>query len=81
MENTAMTETRETVEHLVMRIQNDYLDHPLLALTLGDAQERFGIDEVTCEAVLAALVDADVLTRRNGKYRMNRGRHGAARAA
>jgi hypothetical protein len=30
-----------------------------------------GVDEVTCAGVLGALVDAHVLTRREGVYRRN----------
>ena len=48
---------------LVMRMQGPYLETPGLTLTLRDAQRRFGVDETTCEAVLAVLVDAGVLTR------------------
>jgi len=69
-----MTPMREQVAHLVMRIQNDFLDHPALALTLDEAQERFDVDEVACAGVLSALVDARVLARREGAYRMNYGR-------
>jgi hypothetical protein len=46
---------------LVVKIQNDFLDTPTLRLTLSQAQKRFGADEITCEAVLGALVDASVL--------------------
>jgi hypothetical protein len=63
-----MTATRDRVEHLVMQIQTDYLEHPTLALTLPAAQTRFGLDEVTCAGVLGALVDARVLTQRGGAY-------------
>jgi hypothetical protein len=51
---------------LVTRIQNDFLDIPDLTLTLSQAQQRFGTDERTCEAVLDALVDANVLARTPG---------------
>ena len=63
-----MTATRDRIENLVMRIQTDYLEHPTLALTLPAAQTRFGLDEVTCAGVLGALVDARVLTQRDGAY-------------
>ena len=46
-----------------MRIQNDFLDDPALKLTLPRAQARFGVDAVTGEAVLGALLDAGVLAR------------------
>jgi hypothetical protein len=48
---------------LVTKIQNDFLDTPSLTLTLPQAQKRFSVDEITCEAVLGTLVDAGVLAR------------------
>jgi hypothetical protein len=48
---------------LVTKIQGAFLDTPKLTLTLSQAQERFGTDEITSEAVLSALVDAKVLAR------------------
>ena len=53
---------------LVMRMQSDFLDLPELTLTLPPAQQRFGVDEVTCEAVLGALVEAGVLANVDGVY-------------
>ena len=63
-----MTAIRDRIENLVMKIQTAYLEHPTLVLTLSAAQTRFGVDEVTCAGVLGALVDARVLTRRDGAY-------------
>ena len=63
-----MTPTRGRIENLVMRIQTAFLENPTLSLTLPAAQRRFGIDEVTCAGVLGALVDARVLTQRDGAY-------------
>lgn len=63
-----MTATRDRIENLAVRIQSDFLDNPTLALTLPAAQTRFGLDEVTCAGVLGALVDARVLTQREGAY-------------
>lgn len=48
---------------LVTKIQNHFLDTPSMTLTLSQAQKRFGLDEITCEAVLGVLVDANVLAR------------------
>lgn len=48
---------------LVMNIQNDFLNTAELTLTLSQAQHRFGIDDITCEAILSALVDANVLMK------------------
>ena len=76
-----MTATRDRIENLVLRIQRDFLDHPTLALTLPAAEQRFGIDEVTCVGVLGALVDARVLTEQEGAYRRHFPRLAARRAA
>ena len=64
-----MTPTRGQIESLVMRIQTAFLQNPMLSLTLPAAQMRFGLDEVTCAGVLGALVDARMLTQRDGAYR------------
>ena len=44
-----------------MRIEGEFLEMPGLMLTVADAQRRFGLDEITCEAILDALVDSAVL--------------------
>ena len=44
-----------------MRIEGEFLETPDLRLTVPEAERRFGADEITCEAVLEALVDATVL--------------------
>lgn len=64
-----MTPTRRHIENLVMRIQNAFLRDSALALTLLAAQKRFLVDGVTGAGVLEALVDAGVLTIREGIYR------------
>jgi len=54
---------------LVTRIQTDFLETPDLRLTLDEAERRFHIDRLTCEAILGALVDAQVLNQRGtGNY-------------
>jgi hypothetical protein len=57
-----------TIELLVTRIQEAYLDKPSLALNLPQAQMRFSTDAATCAAVLDALVVARVLDRKDGAY-------------
>jgi hypothetical protein len=67
-----MRATRGRIEHLVMRIQDDFLRTPWLALTPATAHERFGVDEIACEAVLNALAGAHVVSRsRQGIYVRN----------
>src|SRR5690349_10254453 len=49
------------IEDLLMRIEGEFLDVPELRLTVSQAQRHFGVDQITCEAILDALVDAGVL--------------------
>jgi hypothetical protein len=60
-EHVGTSSGRRRIEDLVMRIEGEFLDQPELRLTASEAQRRFGIDEITCDAVLDALVDAGVL--------------------
>jgi len=48
-----VTPYRERIEQL-MRIEGEFLDTPGLMLTLRQAERRFGVDEITCEAILEA---------------------------
>jgi hypothetical protein len=52
---------RRRIEDLLVRIESEFLSTPELRLTVSEAQRRFEADEITCEAVLDALVDAAVL--------------------
>jgi hypothetical protein len=52
---------RQRIEDLLVRIESEFLATPELKLTALEAERHFGADEVTCEAVLDALVDAAVL--------------------
>jgi len=58
---TFTTSKRRRIEDLVMRIEGEFLETPELKMTVPDAQRRFNVDEITCEAILDALVDAAVL--------------------
>ena len=49
------------IEDLLLRIESEFLATPELRMTVADAERRFGADEVTCEAILDALVDGAVL--------------------
>jgi hypothetical protein len=77
----AMTPTRGRIESLVMRLQTAFLQNPMLSLTQSAAQRRFRVDQVTCAGVLGALVDARVLTQRDGAYRRYFPRLAGRRAA
>lgn len=54
---------RHRIEDVVMRIEAEFLQMPGLKLTVPEAQRRFGVDEIMCEAILDALVDAEVLVK------------------
>jgi hypothetical protein len=82
--------TDAPVPETAWRIRGEYLELPGLILTTQQVQRLFALDGLTCEAVLAALVDVDFLARTSdGRYvRRDRdatgsGRsvHGAARPA
>jgi hypothetical protein len=64
-----MTLTRDRIETLVITIQAAFLEEPTVDLTLRDVRKRFAVDDVTCRAVLGALVDAHVLEHTaRGRY-------------
>lgn len=52
----------------VQRIRSEYLELPRLSLTRHQVQRLFGLDDVTCEAVLAALIDVRFLSCCRGHY-------------
>ena len=64
-----MTTDCGEIQKLVVRMQGEFLERQGLALRLDNATRRFGVDKIACEAVLTALVDANVLTKdRRGAY-------------
>ena len=77
-----MTASCDSIGSLVLRMQGDFLETPGLTLTLRDAQQRFGADEITCEALLTAMVDAAVLTKTHegvyARFFTRLGPHGGA---
>jgi hypothetical protein len=51
------------------RVRSEYLEMPGLTLKSEQVQRLCGIDDIACKVVLAALVDAGFLTRRDdGSY-------------
>lgn len=68
---------RRYLEALVLRVQDEFLDTPALDLTLAEAQRRFGMDALTSQAVLGALVDAGVLARTDRETYVRFFPHGA----
>jgi hypothetical protein len=57
-----MSADRRRIEDLVVMMQDAFLDTPTLSLTRSQAQRRFALDAVTCQALLCVLVDTGVLT-------------------
>ena len=58
-----------TVADWLQLIRAEYLEIPGLQLTKPQARRLWGLDAVTCDAVLAALVDVSFLRRTNaGAY-------------
>ena len=67
--STASPNRIETTAVLVNRIKAEYMELPGLSLTPWQAQRLWGLDELQCEAILKALVDAAFLRlTRNGCY-------------
>jgi hypothetical protein len=60
-DDTRTSAQRRRIEDLLVRIESEFLATPELKLTVSEAGRRFSADEVTCEAILDALVDAAVL--------------------
>lgn len=57
------------MDHLIRRLQSEFLDMPGLRLTLPQSQRLFGLNATTCRAVLNLLVRAQFLMQRpDGTY-------------
>jgi|tagenome__1003787_1003787.scaffolds.fasta_scaffold20486061_2 hypothetical protein len=69
LEVLVTTASSTRIGTLVLRMQGAFLDTPGLTLTTREAERRFDVDDVTCQAVLGVLVDAGVLAKtRNGVF-------------
>jgi hypothetical protein len=53
--------TDSTEHHLVQRIKSEFLEMPGLRLTRPQAKRLWGLDDDSCSAALALLVDAQFL--------------------
>ncbi len=73
--------SREQIGARLMRMQESFLATPDQTLSLPEPERRFGFDQTTCEAILAALVEAGVLMKLStGAYtRLLRNSSAAAR--
>ena len=55
--------------HLLQRIKSEFLEMPGLRLTGPQARRLWGLDDVSCSALLASLVDSQFLFQtRDGAY-------------
>ena len=50
-------------DEVLRRVQGEYMEMPGLCLTEAQARRLWGLDEASCGALLAALVDAKFLFR------------------
>ena len=51
------------IDQVLQRIQGEYVEMPGLRLTAAQAQRLWGLDAVTCEALMAALEESKFLRR------------------
>jgi hypothetical protein len=59
----------QSIEEVLQRVQGEFLEMPGLRLTEPQARRLWGLDSVSCEALLDALVDAKFLFRtREGAF-------------
>jgi hypothetical protein len=58
-----------TIEHWTRIVRAEYLEVPGLDLTREQARRLWGLDQATCDSLLAALVDTRFLRRtRDNRY-------------
>ena len=72
-----MTPYQQRIANLIVRVQSEFWGTDR-QLTAAQIQQRVGIDEQTCAALLDTLVDAGVLSLLGGRYARAVGRSRAA---
>ena len=69
MEEAGGAPIESSIQHAVDRIRSEFLEMPGMRLTAAQVQRLCGIDNLICEAVLAALVDSNFLSHHaDGMY-------------
>ena len=64
-----MIAAQTTIADWIHLIRSEYLEIPGLHLTRNQVQRLWGLDDLTCDALLAALIDVRFLRRtRTGSY-------------
>jgi hypothetical protein len=58
-----MPERMHTIDEMIMRVQGEFLEMPGLRLTEPQARRLWGLDAVSCNALLGALIEAKFLFR------------------
>ncbi len=63
------SELSRPIDEVLRRVQGEFLEMPGLRLTEPQARRLWGLDSVSCSALLDALVDAKFLFRtRDGAF-------------
>lgn len=71
----ALDASAVVLDHVLMRVQGEFLEMPGLRVTRAQAQRLWALDAAACEAVLSALVDARFLVEsRNASFMRAGGR-------
>jgi hypothetical protein len=61
--------TMPPLREVILRVEGEYREMPGLSLTLPQAARLWGLDQSTCDRVLATLIERRVLKRAlNGRY-------------
>jgi hypothetical protein len=64
-----MAEANRGIQEVVRRVRGEFIEMPGLRLTPEQARRLWRLDELACDAVLGALVDARFLARtRDGAF-------------
>ena len=67
----SVVSTIDPTADLVRRIRAEYLEMPGLRVTARQAQRLFGLDAITCDEVLAGLLQSGFLSRTvDGMFRL-----------
>ena len=56
-------ERMHSIDEMIMRVQGEFLEMPGLRLTEPQARRLWGLDAVSCNALLGALIEAKFLFR------------------
>ena len=67
--NAMAPDSKRSIEEVLRRVQGEFIEMPGLRLTEPQARRLWGLDSVSCQALLDALVDANFLFRtRDGAF-------------